>query len=48
MTRTRAPRLARMLIASPRQVPLYWVWFIAVAKSALLPAVYIPTDRLQW
>lgn len=48
MTRTRALRLARKLIASPRQVPLYWVWFIAVAKSSLLPAVYILADRMQW
>lgn len=48
MTRTRALRLARTLIASPRAVPLYWVWFIAIAKGSLLPVAYILTDRFQW
>lgn len=47
MTRTRTLRLARKLIASPRQVPLHWVWFIAVAKAALLPVAYMIADAAE-
>jgi hypothetical protein len=37
----------RRLVASPRQVPLYWVWFIGVAKAALLPASYLVANAVE-
>ena len=39
--------MARKLIASPRQVPLYWVWFIAIAKASLLPVAYMIADAVE-
>lgn len=28
-------------------IPLYWVWFIGVAKASLLPVAYIIADAVE-